>query len=71
MKPAQTFFFRHSIIFPDKARACFSHMSSDIKQILDLEVAQFSHRMTHNVSKVSSSLLTETLKKMQGTSVEI
>ena len=33
MKPAQTFFLRHSIIFPDKARACFSHMSSDRKQI--------------------------------------
>ena len=49
---------RHSIIFPDKARACFSHMSSDRKQILDSEVAKFSQRMRHKVSKVSSSLLT-------------
>ena len=38
-------------------------MSSDRKQILDSEVAKFSHRMRHNVSKVSSSLLTETFKK--------
>ena len=31
MKPAQRFFMRHSIIFADKARACFSRMFSDRK----------------------------------------
>ena len=56
-------FLRHSIIFPDKAHASFSRLSTDKKQILDSEVAKFSHHMRHNVSKVSSSLLTETFKK--------
>ena len=39
-------------------------MSSDRKQILDSEVAKFSHRMRQNVSIVSSnSILTEAFKK--------